>query len=54
MLPCNVVVYEDDAAHAVVVAVDPLQNPAVLEDPRVRKVAETVRVKLGRVLAHLS
>jgi uncharacterized protein (DUF302 family) len=51
MLPCNVIVYEDDG-HAVVVAVDPMQNPAAREDPRVRKVAETVRVKLGRALAH--
>ena len=46
------IVYEDDG-HAVVVAVDPMQNPAAREDPRVRKVAETVREKLGRVLAHL-
>jgi uncharacterized protein (DUF302 family) len=52
MLPCNVIVYED-GQHAVVVAVDPMQNPAAREDPGVRKVAETVRVKLGRVLAQL-
>ena len=36
-----------------IVAVDPMQNPAAREDSRVRKVDETVRVKLGRVLAHL-
>ena len=52
MLPCNVIVYEE-GGRAVVVAVDPMQNPAAREDPRVRKVAETVRVKLGRVVAQL-
>lgn len=54
MLPCNVIVYEDDGGHAVVVAVDPLQTPAVHEDPGVRKVAETVRGKLERVLAQIA
>jgi uncharacterized protein (DUF302 family) len=53
MLPCNVIVYEDDDRHAVVVAVDPMQSPAAAEEPRIRTVAEAVRVKLGRALAHL-
>jgi uncharacterized protein (DUF302 family) len=52
MLPCNVVVYEGDDGHAVVLAVDPLQVIAAAS-PAVRPFAETVREKLGRVLAQL-
>lgn len=54
MLPCNVIVYEDDEGHAVVSAVDPTQTTAAQEDPRIRGVAEVVRGKLEQVLARLT
>jgi uncharacterized protein (DUF302 family) len=53
MLPCNVVVYEDDGGKAVVMAVDPLQTAVAQGDPRVAEVAAVVRTKLERVLTRL-
>jgi len=48
MLPCNVVVYEDDG-HAVVTAIDPTQTFAA-HHPGLQAIAEEVRGKLARVL----
>ncbi len=50
MLPCNVVVYEGDDGHAVVLAIDPSQAIAAA-NPAVRPVADEVKERLGRVLA---
>ena len=52
MLPCNVVVYEADEGHAVVMAVDPMQTIAAAS-PEVRRVAEQVRERLERVVARV-
>jgi uncharacterized protein (DUF302 family) len=52
MMPCNVVVYEDDDARAVVMAIDPMQTFAA-QDARLRDVAEAVRAKLAAVLDKL-
>ena len=52
MLPCNVVVYEDDQRHAVVSAVDPMQTMAA-DHPALLPIAEEVRGKLTRVLDRL-
>jgi uncharacterized protein (DUF302 family) len=51
MLPCNVIVYEEDD-HAVVTAVDPMQTVAA-QDERLRVVADEVRVRLARVIDRL-
>jgi uncharacterized protein (DUF302 family) len=53
MLPCNVIVYEGDDGRAVVVAIDPMETVAARERPEIRRVAETVREKLARVLDRL-
>jgi uncharacterized protein (DUF302 family) len=52
MLPCNVVVYEEDG-HAVVLAVDPMQTVAAQSDT-LRPVADEVRGRLTRVLDQLA
>ena len=52
MLPCNVVVYEGDDGMAVVLAIDPMQTVASA-DPRLARLAATVREKLARVLERL-
>ncbi len=52
MLPCNVIVYEDDDGRAVVTAVDPMQTLA-REHPGLEPVAREVRDKLGRVVEKL-
>lgn len=53
-MPCNIAVYEDDAQHTVVSAVDPVQSMLVAGDtPALRELAGAVREKLGRALAKL-
>jgi uncharacterized protein (DUF302 family) len=52
MLPCNVVVYEEDD-HAVVVAIDPMETIAARSDA-LRPIAEEVRGRLARVLDRLA
>ena len=53
MLPCNVIVYEDDAGHAVVTAVDPTQTMAA-HHAGLLPVATEVRDKLARVIERLT
>lgn len=52
MLPCNVVVYEDDRSHAVVTAIDPMQTVAA-QHPALLPIAKEVRDKLTRALDRL-
>ena len=51
LLPCNVIVYADDAAgHSVVAAMDPVKALELTDNPNVRPLAEDVRARLVRVL----
>lgn len=52
MLPCNVVVYENDGGGCVVEAIDPTKTMAA-GDPALAKLAETVRGKLAAALDRL-
>ncbi|HEX5131678.1 MAG TPA: DUF302 domain-containing protein [Candidatus Krumholzibacteria bacterium] len=52
MLPCNVIVYEDDNGKVVVTAVDPMQTMAH-DHAGLEAVAAEVREKLTRVIATL-
>ena len=52
MMPCNVVVWEDDDGRAMVEAVDPIKTMAG-DDARLRPIAEEVRTKLASVLDRL-
>ena len=53
MLPCNVVVYEDDRGKAVVVAIDPMQTVAAA-NPRLAEIAGEIRQRLSRVVEKVS
>jgi uncharacterized protein (DUF302 family) len=53
MLPCNVVVYEDDARRAVVVAIDPTKTVAAAGNPKLVELAEVVKQKLSSALEKL-
>ncbi len=53
MLPCNVVIYEDDDRRAVVLAVDPTRTVATTGNPKLVELAEVVKQKLTRALAKL-
>jgi uncharacterized protein (DUF302 family) len=52
-LPCNVVLYEDDAGRTVVLAVDPTRTVAATGDERLADVAARVRDKLTQALRRL-
>lgn len=52
MLPCNVVVYENDGGGCVVEAIDPTKTMAA-GDPALTKLAETVRGKLAAALERI-
>jgi uncharacterized protein (DUF302 family)/glutaredoxin len=51
LLPCNVVVTEDDDGSVVVSAVDPVQMFKVVEQSSLEPVAKEVKAKLSRALA---
>lgn len=53
LLPCNVVVAEDDDGGCTVSAVDPVALFSVVGRPDIQPVAEDVRARLERVLAAL-
>ncbi len=53
LLPCNVVVSEDDAGNAVVSAIDPVSMFAVVNRPDVEPLAKAVRVLLERAIEEL-
>ncbi len=52
MLPCNVIVYENDQGKAVVVAIDPMQTIAAT-NPGLAGIAGEVRQRLSRVLENV-
>ena len=50
LLPCNVIVYEDERGGAVVAALDPGQMMEVTGNPALREVAAEARSRLERAL----
>ena len=55
LLPCNVIVYADDApGRSVVAAMDPVEALALTGNEAVRPLAEEVRARLERVLRAVS
>ena len=50
LLPCNVVVYDDEAGGSVVTAVDPGKMLGVVENAELQPIADEVTVRLQRVL----
>ncbi len=54
LLPCNVVVTEEDDGTAVVSAIDPVKMFSVVNRPDIEPLAKDVGAKLRRVLAALS
>ncbi len=53
MLPCNVIVQEHVEGNVEITAVDPVASMQAIENPKLRDVAEQVRVKLKRVIDSL-
>ena len=53
MLPCNVIVYENDSGKTVVTAVDPTRTMAASGSEALLKLAATVKDKLNNVIQAL-
>lgn len=52
VLPCNVIIYEQDGKSAVVIA-DPVTMISTLGDPRLNEVADEARIRLQRVVENI-
>jgi uncharacterized protein (DUF302 family) len=52
LLPCNVIVYEEGDG-SMVSAIDPVEAMAVVDNPKLKPVAEQVKAKLERVIDSL-
>ena len=53
MLPCNVIVQEDEEGKIEVAAIDPIGSMRAVENPKLRAVGEQVQVRLKRVIGNL-
>lgn len=53
MLPCNIVVQELGKNEIEVSAVDPVASMMAIENPKLAKIANEIKVKLERVIASL-
>jgi uncharacterized protein (DUF302 family) len=51
LLPCNVVVYEEDGGATHVAAIDPLETLAATGESSLKEIAREVHEKLQRVIA---
>jgi uncharacterized protein (DUF302 family) len=54
LLPCNVIVYEDEPGRSVISIVDPLAMLGVVDNPALREVADEAAARLQRVAAALA
>lgn len=54
MLPCNVVVQQKDAGRVEVAAINPTASMQAIDNPQLKKAAETVREKLFRAIDSLA
>ncbi len=54
LLPCNVVVYEEDDGSVVVVGMDPSAAMSVVDNPAVKPTAEEVASRLERAIDSLA
>jgi uncharacterized protein (DUF302 family) len=50
LLPCNVIVYEDDSGNTVVSAVNPESAMGMIDNPKLKEIANQVQAKLKKVV----
>lgn len=53
LLPCNVIVYEDDSGNTVVSAIDPESAMARIDNPKLKEIATQVGAKLKAAIESL-
>jgi len=54
MLPCNVVVIEQEEGKIEISAVDPVASMEAVKNPQLADIADKIRSKLKKVIEHLS
>jgi uncharacterized protein (DUF302 family) len=50
MLPCNVIVYENDQGKTVVAAIDPIASMQAVNNPQLGKIAGEIQLKMKKVI----
>jgi len=50
LLPCNVIVYEDDSGNTVVSAVNPESAMGMIDNPKLKEIANQIQAKLKKVV----
>ncbi len=53
MLPCNVIVYENDEGETTVAAIDPMASMQAVENPNLGEIADQVQSRLKSVIERL-
>jgi uncharacterized protein (DUF302 family) len=53
LLPCNVIVYEDDSGSVVASAINPVAAMSMIDNEELRKIAEQVKKRLELVIERL-
>ena len=54
LLPCNVVVYEDDDGKVVVAALDPAAALEIVDNPKIKPAADEVKARIERVIGQMA
>lgn len=50
LLPCNVIVYENDEGKSVVSAIDPVKMVSIVSNPALEEIAQEVSMKLRKAI----
>ncbi len=53
LLPCNVIVYENDGGKSVVSAIDPIAMVSMVDNPALEEIAKEVSAKLRNVIENV-
>ena len=53
LLPCNVIVYENDEGKSVVSAIDPLMMVSIIDNPTLEEIAKEVSAKLRHAIENV-
>ena len=53
MLPCNVIVYENDQGQTVVSAIDPIASMQAVKNPKLGEIAAEIQLKMKTVIENI-
>ncbi|MDO8426397.1 MAG: DUF302 domain-containing protein [Deltaproteobacteria bacterium] len=54
MIPCNIIIHENDEGGSTVAAIDPVISMAVIENPAIALVAKEVRERIDKAIGRIS